>query len=226
MTNMDMQREIRLYLPAPTKLLTPAVVTFLVLMVIGLALITYAENFTLENLALSRVGIAQLKLWQPLTYPFVNGICTLIFNGLVILFFGSAIERQWGTLGIFLLALFVVVFCALLWLLVSLAFGRNFVGLGANCLAYGFVGAFGVLFRKQRFWVWLWTLEGQTIAWIMIAIGLIISIAWPLLLVWVSGALIAYLYVKGRWYWQENRSFSSAAEGQPGARPGGFVDLD
>ena len=218
----DFQRQVQLQFPSPTKLLTPAITTILILMVIGFALINYASDFTFRNLAVSQSCLFGGKIWQLVTYSFVNGGCGLLFNAMIILFFGSAIEREWRTRATIFLALSVIVVCALLWFLVGLVMRVDYVGFGSSSLAFGFVGTFGLLFRKQRFWALLWTLEGQTLACILIIIGLVYSIANPISLVWVSGALVAYLYIKVRWLLLANRSIDGRTE----VRTSGFVDLD
>jgi len=93
----DFHQQVQLQMPSPTKLLTPAVTAILILIVIGFALINYARDFTFSILALSKSGIFSGKIWQLITYSLINGGCGLVFNGLVILFFGSLIERQWKT---------------------------------------------------------------------------------------------------------------------------------
>jgi hypothetical protein len=66
-----------------------------------------------------------------------------------------------------------------------------------------------------------WTLEAQHLAWILIALGIIIGIASPWIWIWVSGALVAYLYVKMRW-----RISSSIKAPSSNYKPGSFVDID
>lgn len=219
----DFQQQVQFQMPSPTKLLTPAVTTILVFLVVGFTLIVYARDFTFLYLGLSKSGIFSGRVWQLITYSLINGGCGLVFNGLIILFFGSLIERQWKTRYLLMLLLTVGIVCGLVWILISILLGKDLVGIGSASLAYGLIGAFGLLFRKQRFWCFLWTLEAQTIAWIMIVIGLVGGIAWPMLWVWVSGALIAYLYIKLWWKIQNHRqSYASS----PSTQMNGFVDID
>lgn len=219
----DYQQQVQFQLPSPTKLLTPAVTTILIFLVVGFSLIVYARDFTFNILALSKSGIFSGKIWQLLTYSLINGGCGLVGNGLIILFFGSLIERQWRTRYLVTLLFTVCITCGLFWTLISLVLGKDIAGFGSASLAYGLIGAFGLLFRKQRFWFFLWTLEAQTIAWIMIVIGLVGGIAWPMLWVWVSGALVAYLYIKVWWKIQNRpQSYASSSNTQMN----GFVDID
>lgn len=52
-----------------------------------------------DNLALSPGGLVQFKLWTPLTYAFVHSLedlFHLLFNLLLVFFFGPALETRWG----------------------------------------------------------------------------------------------------------------------------------
>lgn len=219
----DISREIQLQLPSPKQLLTPAVTTILVLMVIGFTLTHHATRFTLENLVLTNSVLNDFKVWQLFTYSFISGGCGLLFNGSIVLFLGSAIEREWKTRATSLLILTVIVACGLIWMLFNLLLGRNYPGMGSSSIAYGFIGAFGILFRRQRFLAFLWTVEAQTIAWILIAIGIIFGIASPLTWIWVGGALVAYAVIKAKWALQ---SRGSRHVDSSRIRQKGFVDLD
>lgn len=220
---VDISREIQLQLPSPKQLLTPAVTTILILMVIGYTLTHYATRFTLENLVLTDSVLNNFKVWQLFTYSFISGGCGLLFNGCIVLFLGSAIEREWKTRATSLLILTVIVACGITWMLFNLLLGRNYPGMGSSSIAYGFIGAFGILFRRQRFLAFLWTVEAQTIAWILIAIGIIFGIASPLTWIWVGGALVAYAVIKAKWALQ---SRGSRHVDSSRIRQKGFVDLD
>lgn len=218
----DFQNQIQLALPSPAKLFTPAVTVILILMIIGYASAHYAADFVINTLGLSKAGLFSGKVWQLVTYPFFNGFCGLLFNGSVVLFFGSGVERDWRTRSFVVLWLVVSVICGSLWVFMSVVFGQGSVAMGTAPCAYGIIGTFGLLFRKQRFLLLLWAVEAQFIALFLIAIGLIISIVQPLHLIWVSGAMVAYLYVKLIWLIRSKPSF-----GTPKRSSGNrFVDLD
>ncbi|MBE0534834.1 MAG: rhomboid family intramembrane serine protease [Phycisphaerae bacterium] len=217
----DFQQRLQVELPAPSKLFTCAVVFSLAFLIIGFALLHYAPQFTTNNLALSTQGVFSGKVWQLVTYPFVEG-CTwnLIFGFWVLLFAGSAVERQWRTRGYVALWLVVSIVCGLAWLLVS-ALWRPYVGGGVSACSYGLIAAFGMLYRRVRFYALFCTVEGQYLAMIMIGMGIVLSIAQPVTLVWVGGALVAYLYVHARWrLGSRPRAFREPKGG------GGFVDID
>jgi membrane associated rhomboid family serine protease len=219
----DMQ-EMRIVFPSPEKLLTPGVVVILSLAVAGYIGLVLAPDAVFGALALNPQGVVHGRIWQLVTYPFVNGACSLICNGLVILFIGSAIEREWRTASFLWLWLTVSVCCGILWVLGNLLKGGSAVGFGANACTYGLIATMGVLFRGRRYFVLFATLEAQHIAIGLIAIGIIISLPQPITLAWVAGALVAYLYVKARW------SLGARASMRPAPRRSGgkgqFVDID
>ena len=122
-------------LPAPTKLFTRGVTIILICMVAGFALLCYGGETALRELALHPRGVFAGKVWQLLTYAFLNTGCGLIFNALVVLFFGSAIEREWGTRSFVALWVVSSAACGLLWIIISFVAGREMIGLGFTPMA-------------------------------------------------------------------------------------------
>ncbi len=219
----DMQ-EMRIALPSPQKLLTPGVILLLSLLVVGFLGLALAPQGVGIALALSPYGVLHGKIWQLVTYPFLNGPCGLICNGMVILFFGSAIEREWRTASFLLLWLVVTVTCGLLWILLNLLMGYSMAGAGAGVGGYGLIATFGLLFRGQRFFAFFGTIQAQHIAIGLIAIGVILSLPMPITLVWVAGALVGYVYVRARWSLQARPSVRPGLQRSGGK--GQFVDID
>jgi membrane associated rhomboid family serine protease len=193
---------IKLRLASPRKLFTPAVAAIIVLMIVGFTISTYAQAFVMAHLGLSASSVvAQGRIWQLLTYPFVTGNSrTLIFNGILVLFIGGSLERKWHTAAFIIFWLVVSVTCGLLWVAVNLATGNNFVGLGAAALAYGLIGGFALLFRRRRVQVLFWTVKAQYLALFLIAIRIMLGIPQSITWIWVSGAIFgaAAAYVLGR----------------------------
>lgn len=225
----DFEKRVELAFPSPRKLFTPAVTVILVLIIIGFTLIHYAPDFTLDYLAVSTTGIAHGRIWQLVTYSFIDSCpWNLIFDIIVLLFIGSEVERQWRTGSFVLLWLIVSVTCAVVWLLVSLVLGRVYFGIGGAACAYGLIGTFGLLLRKRRFFAVFWTVEAQHLAWFLIGLGIILGIPQPITWIWVAGAGVAYLYVKIRWRIQSGLSTGGATRAPSGQaqRPRGFVDID
>lgn len=210
--------------PAPSKLFTPAVTIIIILMIVGFVIATYAPMLASDYLALSSNGVFSGKVWQLVTYPFVNRCAQeIIFGGLMILFIGSSLERQWRTKSFVALWLVITLGCGFLWVIVSMLFGGNLLGMGTAGCGYGFLATYAVLNRGRRVFMLFVTLEAQYLAMIFIAIGLIMSIASPLNLIWVSGAGIAYLYVKFR---LQNRDRSVKQYSSKNKSSGSFVDVD
>jgi len=199
------------------------VTVILVGMVAGFTIVYYATDFTVKYLALSVTGMKHVMIWQLLTYPFLNGCnWSLVWGGLLLLFIGSAVEREWRTKSFIGLWLIVSVVCGLIWVVISAIAGKSYVGGGTASCVYGIVAVFGVLYRRRRFLVLFWSVEAQHLAWAFIIIGIILGIRQPITWIWVAGALVGYLYVKLR------MRMESAARRSPQSsyRPGDFVDID
>jgi membrane associated rhomboid family serine protease len=221
---MSEMREIRLALPKPEKLLTRGVVVILSLMVAGFIGTSLAPDTVLDMLALNSDWVIHGRIWQLVTYPFVSGTYGLLWNGLLVLFVGSAIEREWRTASFLWLWLTVSVVCGILWVLISLLARTPFLGTGAYACCYGIIAVMGLIFRGRRYLIFFTTAEAQHIAIGLIVIGIIFSIPAPIGLVWVTGALVAYVYVKARWSLAQQSSVRPASRRSGGK--GSFVDID
>jgi membrane associated rhomboid family serine protease len=221
----DFERRVELAMPSAAKIFTPAVTAIIVLMIIGFALVHHAQEFTLGYLTLNPQTFLPVRLWQLITYSFIN-LCpwSLIFNGFVVLFIGSAIEREWRTRSFVVLWLVVSTICGAVWLAVNLAGGWNYIGTGTGACVYGLIATFGLVLRRQRFLALFWSVEAQHLALILIGIGLVVGIAEPITWIWVGGAAVAYFYVKLRWRLASDTGRGGG--GGAGFRPGSFVDID
>jgi membrane associated rhomboid family serine protease len=217
--------QTRIIFPSPTKLFTPGVTTLIALLITGMLLSTFAPGFTSGFLALTARNIMRGKIWQLVTYPFVSSSSmNVVFGGLMVLFIGSAIEREWRTASFLLLWLVVSVGCGLIWVIVNLLTGNNIVGMGASACTYGLLATMGLLFRGRRFFMFFATVESRHLVLILIAIGILMNIRSPINLVWISGALVAYVYIKLRWRMASQSHGSVPSVGQ--RRSGSFVDVD
>lgn len=217
--------QTRITFPSPTKLFTPGVTTLIALLITGMLLSTFAPSFTSGFLALTAQNVMRGRIWQLVTYPFVSGSSmNVVFSGLMLLFVGSAIEREWRTASFLLLWAVVSVGCGLIWVIVNLLTGNNFVGMGASACTYGLLATMGLLFRGRRFFMFFATVESRQLVMILIAIGILMNIKSPINLVWISGALLAYVYIKLRWFkaYQSHGSMPSIDQ----RRSGDFVDVD
>jgi membrane associated rhomboid family serine protease len=219
---MSAMQEMQAVLPSPGKLFTPGVTTVLVLSVAGFVLFALAPGAATGVLGLSAGGVLHGRVWQLLTYPFVNSAMNLVFSGLMILFVGSAVEREWRTASFLWLWFVVSIVCGILWVLVSLLIGGNPIGMGATACSYGLIATMGLLFRGSRFLLFFVTVEAQHMVIGLIVIGIILNLAAPMTLVWIAGAPVAYLYVKAKWRYAAGRPRRSTPQGGRGR----LVELD
>lgn len=218
-------QQTQISFPSPAKLFTPGVTAIIILLIAGMLLSMFAPGFRTRFIALSAQSVLHGRIWQLVTYPFASGYpINLVFSGLMVLFVGSAIEREWKTASFLLLWVVVSAVCGLLWVIVNLLTGNNFIGMGASACTYGLIATMGLLFRGRRFFMFFATVESWHLVLILIAIGILMNIATPINLVWVSGALVAYIYIKLRWSMalKSRRSIPSEEQG----RSNGFVDID
>ncbi len=218
-------QQTQISFPSPTRLFTRGVITILTLLIAGILLYTFAPSFTTGFLAISAHNVLRGRIWQLVTYPFVSGSpMNLVFSGLMVLFVGSAIEREWKTASFLLLWMVISAACGLLWIVINLLTGNNFVGMGASACTYGLITTMGLLFRGRRFFMFFATVESWHLVLILIVIGILMNIATPINLVWISGALVAYLYIKLRWSMaSKSRRSIPSVEQKPS---NGFVDID
>ena len=211
--------------PSASKIFTPAVTAIVILSIAGCFSFVFAPSFTMNFLAISAQNLSQGRIWQLVTYPFVsNSPVNMIFTLLMILFVGSNIERQWRTASFLMLWVVVSAVCGLLWVIVTSIFGSNAIGFGATSCVYGLFATMGLLYRGRRFSVFFTTVPSEQLVFILIAIGILMNITRPINLVWMSGALVAYIYVKLVWR-KAQRKRTNITENKK-RRATGFVDID
>ncbi len=94
-------------------------------------------------------------VWQPFTYMFVHaGFDHIAFNMLSLLFFGIALERQWGSRRF--LTYYLVsgvgagIVQEIVWYCMYGALGVNAVTIGASGAVFGILFAFAWLFPEER----------------------------------------------------------------------------
>jgi membrane associated rhomboid family serine protease len=221
----ETQQQVQISLPSPTQLFTPGVIIILILLIAGGVLSAVAPGFAAGVFAVSASNVLHGKVWQLVTYPFVSdSLINSFFSGLMIIFAGSAIEREWRTASFLLLWIVISIVCGLLWVVINLATGNDFVGIGASAGIYGLIATMGLLFRDRRFFVFVATIESKYLVLILIAIGILMNISTPINLIWISGALVAYAYVKLRWSLASRGFRRNQAVNQ--SRSNSFVDID
>jgi len=216
-------REMQVVLPSPSRLFTPGATVILALSVAGFLLFAFAPGAAAGILGLSAGGVLRGRVWQLLTYPFVNNSATnLVFGGLMILFVGSAVEREWRTASFLWLWAVVSVGCGVLWVVVSVLIGGNPVGMGSTACSYGLIATMGLLYRGRRFLVLFATVEAQYLVIGLIVIGIILNLGSPMTLIWIAGAPVAYLYVKAKWRYTAAKPVGPGPQGGSGR----FIEID
>ncbi|MDH7599539.1 MAG: rhomboid family intramembrane serine protease [Sedimentisphaerales bacterium] len=208
--------------PHPGRLFTPGVVILLVGIVGGWALSVLAGPGVTDLLALRASDLLHGRPWQVLTYWLVDGSATsVVLNSMAVLLVGSAVERQWKTRSLLTCWLVTSTVTGLIWTLVVLICGRNYQGMGAAAGVFGLLAALGLLHRGKR--LLFPPMDAAVAAWMLIGIGVVLSLSNPISLIWVLGAAVAYIYIRIVWSIQR---ISIPGRGHSDHRPGRFVDLD
>jgi membrane associated rhomboid family serine protease len=216
--------------PAPTKLFPPITALLMVLLIAGSGFARWTGYPFMHTFAIVWSCVKTGWIWQFFTYAFIDTcLMILLFDLSVFLFIGSLLERQHKakTMGIFCVVMAFI--CGLLACLVMVIFPRIQYIYGGSGIAYGLVGAFGYCFRKQRIWMFLWTIEADKAAWLIAGFGIVLSIFSPLTLIFVAAAPIGWLYMKlfqGGGIRRDGRSILKPAGNSQKVRKSGFVDID
>lgn len=145
-----------------------------------------------------------LQLWRLVTYQFLHDpsdIFHLVFNLMVLFFFGPILERQWGSRRFLKFYLFAGAAGGLVYTVLALA-GVLDVGpmVGASGAIYGLVAAIAVLYPRMK--VLLWGIIPMTMVWLVILV-VIVSLMKIAAgsntggeLAHLTGLAVGFLYVK------------------------------
>lgn len=222
---MDRFGHARFQMPSPERLFTPMVTVLLGLSVAGFVLSLLAPAFVQAWFMMDPYLVVRGRVWQVLTYPFfTTNPWVLVLDGILIMVLGGAIEREWRGMSLLGLWLVTTVLCALIWIVTCLLTGSRYPMFGLGAGAFGMVGAFGLVFRERRFLWFLVAMNSQTLAFVLIGIGVIFSLPRPITLISILGAPIAYGYVQLVWHLSSSQESVVTSGGD--YHPGGFVDLD
>jgi membrane associated rhomboid family serine protease len=222
---MNGQGQVQIGLPSPRSFFTPAVTAILILFVAFFILNWLASEWAMAWLALHPSKVLQGCVWQVVTYWMIHDSATsLIMEGSVILVVGSAVERQWRAGSFVALWLMTCSLCGLIWVLVNRIGQLSYVGTGSSAGCFGLIGAFGLLFRGQRFFFFIASVRAQTLAWILIGLGVVSSLWMPISLIWVLGAAVSFLYIK--LLWKASARSAGLSSRQAPYQPGRFVDIE
>lgn len=223
---MSRMHATQFQMPMASELFTPAVTTVLVLSVIGFVLTALKSSFVVDWFAVSPHHVLRGRIWQLVTYPFVLGDpLGFIFNTMIILFVGSAVEREWRSLSFVSLWLVTSVVCGILWILAGQLLFQPVPGVSSQACCYSLMAVLGVLMRGRRVFMFVATVEVQVMVLIFIGLGILLSLLQPITLMWVFGAAVGYLYVK--WMWKaDTRRAHSHGRSAEAYQPDSFVDVD
>jgi len=130
--------------------------------------------------ALSLEGLRHAYLWQFVTFQFMHaGWMHLIFNCLVIFFFGRVVETMLGHRRFLALYLTSGILGGVVQMLFELIPPQHFAApvVGASAGAAGLVAAFAVLNWEERFTLLLYfipvTMRGKTLFWVSVALAVV-----------------------------------------------------
>jgi membrane associated rhomboid family serine protease len=220
---MDGYERTQVILPTPQQLFTPGVTAILVTMFAGFLVSAFGGPGATNLLALNPAKVLHGMIWQVATYWVIEpSPWGLVLNGLIVLTVGSAVERHWRTASFLALWMVVCMVTAVIWVVVCLVVGDS-IGWGATSGCFGLVGAMGLLFRGQRFFFFLATVDARVMSLILIGVGALMSLIVPITLIWVLGAVVAFVYIKLLWMGAQ-RSGAPTTRGR--YKPGTFVDVD
>ncbi|MBN2359312.1 MAG: rhomboid family intramembrane serine protease [Deltaproteobacteria bacterium] len=168
--------------------LTPAVKVLLVtntalFVLLGLAIkLAPAMGVALfENLALSVAALAQLKVWTVVSYAFVHSLFDvfhLLFNMLLLYFFGPMLERRWGTRQFMFFYLGGALGGGLVFAVFNLAISSDAPVVGASAAVLALIVAWGFLFPQMPIYFFgLLPLKGYHLIAITVAIELLLAVS-------------------------------------------------
>jgi len=212
------------------KLLTPVVVVLLALHVLGFAVPAVLSK-TAEpmvgalGLSLSR-ALGGLFLWQFVTHSFLYPIpCMawdLVFTGILLLFLGSRLEREWGARRVVIYYVLMACFTGLF---------RTFAPadppgvpiFGSIGIFCAILGTSAVVFRSENFWVFFTIIKGHRFFLALLFITLLLNlVSMPAVVGVVSGAVLGYLYPRILF----RRQFGKRISGSAASGGNRFADID
>jgi membrane associated rhomboid family serine protease len=163
---------------------TPAVFGLLVIM-----LVFFAAGFLVSGLGqdlatwlgwpIDTRWFAQLRFWQILTYPLVHlDFWSMLFDAIVLFFFGSVLERAWGTprfLAFFFLSGIIAGLAAIgMQFIIPSLPGGYFIGMTGHFVGLGV--AYGAINPTARIYIYfVLPVEARWLGWISIALELFLN---------------------------------------------------
>jgi len=156
-------------------------------------------------LALYAAGVVKgLYVWQLFTYMFLHGgIMHLLFNMLTLWFFGTQLERDWGTRRFLKYYFLCGIAAGVCVLIVNMAVGDWATPtIGASGAIFGVLVAFGVLYPNQTVLMnFLFPIKAKYMVMIYAAIELILTFgpnSGISTIAHLGGMAFGYVYLKGK----------------------------
>ena len=149
-------------------------------------------------------AIRSLFVWQIFTYMFLHGgLMHLLFNMLTLWFFGTQLERDWGTRRFLKYYFYCGIAAGVCVLIADVLTGDYFTPtVGASGAIFGILVAFGVLYPNQTVLMnFLFPIKAKYLVMIYAAIELLMSLGpnnGVATIAHLGGMLFGYIYLKGR----------------------------
>jgi membrane associated rhomboid family serine protease len=163
------------------------------------------SNVMTTLLSLYAAGVIHgFYIWQLFTYMFLHGgITHLLFNMLTLWFFGTQLERDWGTRRFLKYYFLCGIAAGVCVLLVNMAIGDWATPtIGASGAIFGVLVAFGVLYPNQTVLMnFLFPIKAKYMVIIYAAIELLLTFGpntGVSTIAHLGGMAFGYVYLKGR----------------------------
>jgi membrane associated rhomboid family serine protease len=150
-------------------------------------------------------AVKSLYVWQLFTYMFLHGgIAHLLFNMLTLWFFGTQLERDWGTRRFLKYYFYCGIAAGVCVVAVNAAMGDWYTPtIGASGAIFGVLVAFGVLYPNQTVLMnFLFPIKAKYMVMIYAAIELIMTMrpgqSGISTIAHLGGMAFGYVYLKGR----------------------------
>ncbi|HEY1217951.1 MAG: rhomboid family intramembrane serine protease [Bryobacteraceae bacterium] len=169
--------------------------------------LTYLSPFQVQQhitvvLGLSAAAaVKNLFVWQLVTYMFLHGgILHILFNLLTLWFFGSQLERDWGTRQFLKFYFYCGIAAGVCVLVVNILLGYwGTVTLGASGAIFGVLVAFAVMYPEQIVLLILFPIKAKYLVMIYVAVELLLTFGpntGVSTIAHLGGAAFGFLYLK------------------------------
>lgn len=165
---------------------------------------TIARHMTVLFALYGEGALHNLFVWQLFTYMFLHGgIWHLLFNMLTLWFFGTQLERDWGTRQFLKYYFYCGIAAGVCVLAINILLGDWLTPtIGASGAIFGILVAFGVLYPNQTVLMsFLFPIKAKYLVMIYAAIELLMTFGpnnGVSTIAHLGGMAFGYVYLKGR----------------------------